>query len=72
MSGYKARLLFVMPKCQAYFTATVAAATNHSLAPSVTLYVAAVHVTSKSLPLFSCKQHGSMLSAISIASSKTG
>ena len=45
-------LLPFMPKCQAYLTVTVAAATNHSLAsnsPLVTLYVAAVHVTSKSL-----------------------
>ena len=52
MSGYKASLLPFMPKCLAYLTVTVAAATNHSLAsnsPPVTLYVTAVQVTSKSL-----------------------
>ena len=48
----KLSLLPFMPRCQAYLTVNVATATNHSLAsssPPVTLYVAAVHVTSKSL-----------------------
>ena len=50
MSGYRVSFAPFMPKCQAYLSVIVAAATNHSLAsslPQVGLCVAAAHVTNR-------------------------